>query len=80
MQVLAISTTIIDLSLQKVPFLSNYTIAIMNGTSGAISLQESDTDSGFAELAAIPATGMAEVTLSKRYIKAASGILYAFGT
>ena len=81
MQVLPITSTIIDLSLQDVPFLSNYTVAIANFTAGAISLQQSDSDSGFAELAQLPAGSITEVQLSKQYIKiAGAGTVYAFGT
>lgn len=79
MQILPISSTIIDTNSNDVPFIPSYTIGVMNATGAAISLQHSDTDSGFSELAVIPATGMKQVTLSKRYLKAATGIVYAFG-
>ncbi len=81
MQVKAITSTIIDTNLLDVPFLPSYTIGVLNGTAGAISLQDSDTDSGFAELAQLPATSITQVTLRKRYLKiAGAGTVYAFGT
>ena len=81
MQVLPITSTIIDTNDQDVPFIPSYTVAVANFTAGAISLQDSDTDSGFAELKQLPAGSISEVNLRKRYLKiAGAGTVYAFGT
>ncbi len=81
MQVKAVTSTIIDTNLLDVPFIPSYTVAVANFTAGALSLQDSDTDSGFAELANLPAGSITQVTLRKRYIRCpGSATVYMFGT
>lgn len=81
MRVLPISTTEINLAVQKSPFQANHTIAVANLTAGSLTLQESDVSgSGFGTLSVIAAGEVKEVKLNKQYIKLSSaGTVYALG-
>lgn len=81
MKVLAITGTEIDLSTQNVPFLSNYTVVLINLTAGTLVVQESATSgSGFTTLKSLATNEIAEVTFNKQYIKVStSATVYAIG-
>lgn len=69
MRALNVDDTPVDLAAKKVPFLSNYTAVVLNGTTSQLVLQHSDDNSSYTTLATVPAGAAAEVVLSKRYIK-----------
>lgn len=72
MRSLNVSNTAIDLANQDVPFKTNYTVVIVNATSGALTLQGSDT-ADFAssvDLAVVPGGNAVQLELSKDFIRA----------
>lgn len=78
MRALNVTNTAVDLAAQNVPFLSNYTLAAINGTAGSLTLQESDEDDGgWTTLATIAAGACAEVTPLKQYIRVSTSATIA---
>jgi hypothetical protein len=79
MRSITFSNTATDLATQKVPFLANNTVLILNFTGGTLTLQDSADNSTYGTLASCPA-GVTVVTLNKQYVKVSTAAnLFAVG-
>lgn len=81
MRLLTLTNTATDLSAQKVPFLSDYTVVLSNPSAGSLTVQEADTSGGsYTTLAVVPAGGYAQVNLNKQFVKVSTAAtVYGLG-
>jgi len=70
MRVLKVTNTEIDLNTQTVPFLSGYTVVVVNMTAGSLVLQEAIVAAtAYTTVVTVPALEMAIATINQRYIR-----------
>ena len=70
MRVLKVTNTEIDLNTQTVPFLSGYTVVVVNMTAGSLVLQEAIVAAtSYTTVVTVPALEMAIATINQRYIR-----------